>query len=139
MRQKPRGEDKDKAKTFDFADFWHSFCPHISLFLWNGASLSVTQFLLQHPALTVKTSFDFSVVPTTHHAGMDAMAGFREQQQKWLTTERIHINKCVTWLKESWEEKQEDVMMVYSKMKGIILEDAMPKMHRRKPRKGKSG
>lgn len=118
--------------------FTHAFLSSFELahpWVWLNSHRSTQLSLWRHP---------FALVWSQHtgchllcRSGMDAMAGFGEQQQKWLTTEEIKINKCVTWLKESWEEQQEDVMMEYSRMKGIILKDAMPKMNRRKPRKGK--
>lgn len=117
-----------------------------ALFSSSGASLSLTGFSLQHPAIIVKTSL--ALVWSQHTAchllprsGMDGMAAFREQQQqKWLRSEHIKINKHVSlgW-KSTGKEKQEGVMMVYSRMKGIILKDGMPKRNRRKLRKGKSG
>lgn len=42
-------------------------------------------------------------------------------------------------MKEYWKEKQEGVTMAYSRMKGIIPKDGMPKRNRGKRRKGKSG
>lgn len=74
-------------------------------------------------------------------SGMDGTAAFREQQQqKWLRTEQIKINKHVSFgWKSTGKEKQEGVMMGYSRTKGIILKDGTPKRNRRKLRKGKSG
>lgn len=42
-------------------------------------------------------------------------------------------------MKDYCKEKQEDVMMAYSRIKGVTLKDGKPERNRKKSRKGKLG